>query len=168
MKQKLKGFTIIEVVLVLAIASLIFLMVFIALPALQRSQRDASLKSEANKVLSQLTQYQSSNKGRWPQGDNAGAAAFSSYIDATNETWPLTFESGTEVSIQTYTSGLIASPDAGKIQIVTGAKCVADPKPAPSNNGQNVLVSSARNASVVIQTEAGTSDSYVTYFCQNT
>ena len=31
------GFTIIEVVLVLAIAGLIFLMVFIALPAIQRS-----------------------------------------------------------------------------------------------------------------------------------
>ena len=36
-----KGFTIIEVVLVLAIAGLIFLMVFLALPALQRSQRDS-------------------------------------------------------------------------------------------------------------------------------
>ena len=32
-----KGFTIIEVVLVLAIAGLIFLMVFVALPALQRA-----------------------------------------------------------------------------------------------------------------------------------
>ena len=35
-----KGFTIIEVVLVLAVAGLIFLMVFLALPALQRAQRD--------------------------------------------------------------------------------------------------------------------------------
>ena len=34
------GFTLIEVVLVLAVAGLIFLMVFLALPALQRSQRD--------------------------------------------------------------------------------------------------------------------------------
>ena len=39
-KDNKKGFTIIEVVLVLAIAGLIFAMVFIALPALQRSQRD--------------------------------------------------------------------------------------------------------------------------------
>ncbi len=38
------GFTIIEVVLVLAIAGLIFLMVFIALPALQRAQRDSQRK----------------------------------------------------------------------------------------------------------------------------
>ena len=39
-KSNTKGLTIIEVVLVLAIAGLIFLMVFIALPALQRNQRD--------------------------------------------------------------------------------------------------------------------------------
>ena len=40
------GFTIIEVVLVLAVAGLIFLMVFLALPALQRSQRDTQRKSD--------------------------------------------------------------------------------------------------------------------------
>lgn len=45
-KTKLKGFTIIEVVLVLAIAGLIFLMVFIALPALQRSQRNTRRRED--------------------------------------------------------------------------------------------------------------------------
>ena len=44
MNKDKNGFTIIEVVLVLAIAGLIFLMVFIALPALQRSQRDTQKK----------------------------------------------------------------------------------------------------------------------------
>ena len=44
-----KGFTIIEVVLVLAIAGLIFLMVFVALPALQRSQRDTQRRDERAK-----------------------------------------------------------------------------------------------------------------------
>jgi len=41
-----QGFTIIEVVLVLAIAGLIFLMVFIALPALQRGQRDTERRQD--------------------------------------------------------------------------------------------------------------------------
>ena len=45
-KDNKKGFTIIEVVLVLAIAGLIFAMVFIALPALQRSQHDQSRKND--------------------------------------------------------------------------------------------------------------------------
>ena len=47
MKNK-KGFTIIEVVLVLAIAGLIFLMVFLALPALQRSQRNQQYKNNVS------------------------------------------------------------------------------------------------------------------------
>lgn len=46
------GFTIIEVVLALAIAGLIFLMVFIALPALQRNRRDSQSKQDLAKVLS--------------------------------------------------------------------------------------------------------------------
>jgi type II secretory pathway pseudopilin PulG len=47
----MEAFTIIEVVLVLAIAGLIFLMVFIALPALQRSQRDAQRKNDMTALL---------------------------------------------------------------------------------------------------------------------
>lgn len=61
-----EGFTIIEVVLVLAIAGLIFLMVFIALPALQRSQRDTQRRDDMARFLSQLNQYQANNNGKVP------------------------------------------------------------------------------------------------------
>lgn len=61
-----KGFTIIEVVLVLAIAGLIFLMVFVAFPALQRSQRDTQRRDDMARFMSQLTQYQSNNNGNIP------------------------------------------------------------------------------------------------------
>ena len=56
-----KGFTIIEVVLVLAIAGLIFLMVFVALPALQRSQRDTARRNDMARVSTSLVQYQTNN-----------------------------------------------------------------------------------------------------------
>ena len=57
-ERKLKtGFTIIEVVLVLAIAGLIFLMIFIALPALQRSQRDTQRKRDADRFLAAIQSY---------------------------------------------------------------------------------------------------------------
>lgn len=59
-----KGFTIIEVVLVLAIAGLIFLMVFLALPALQRSQRDTQRKQDLSRVVAAYSTYKSNNKGR--------------------------------------------------------------------------------------------------------
>jgi len=68
-KQKTKGFTIIEVVLVLAIAGLIFLMVFIALPALQRGQRDAQRKQDLSRVSVQMTNYLSSSRGSIPVSD---------------------------------------------------------------------------------------------------
>ncbi len=56
-----EGFTIIEVVLVLAIAGLIFLMVFVALPALQRSQRDTQRRNDMSRVDTSLVQYQTNN-----------------------------------------------------------------------------------------------------------
>ncbi len=61
-----KGFTIIEVVLVLAIAGLIFMMVFIALPALQRSQRDTQRSNDISRVQTALNQYQANNRGAIP------------------------------------------------------------------------------------------------------
>ena len=64
-----KGFTIIEVVLVLAIAGLIFMMVFIALPALQRSQRDTQRSNDIARVQTALNQYQANNRGAIPTND---------------------------------------------------------------------------------------------------
>lgn len=76
-KSKQNGFTIIEVVLVLAIAALIFLMVFIALPALQRNQRDTQRKNDVNRAATAITNYTSNNRGALPP-DAAGWAAFTS------------------------------------------------------------------------------------------
>ena len=67
-----KGFTIIEVVLVLAIAGLIFLMVFVALPALQRGQRDTQRRDDMARFISQLAQYQANNNGNVPTASPAG------------------------------------------------------------------------------------------------
>jgi len=62
----LGGFTIIEVVLVLAIAGLIFLMVFIALPQLQRAQRDTQRRQDMADLQAAVSQYQTNNNGKIP------------------------------------------------------------------------------------------------------
>ncbi len=67
-----KGFTIIEVVLVLAIAGLIFLMVFIALPTLQRNQRDTQRRDDVARIKAQVNQYQANMKGVIPTDSTAG------------------------------------------------------------------------------------------------
>jgi prepilin-type N-terminal cleavage/methylation domain-containing protein len=81
-KPKTQGFTIIEVVLVLAIAGLIFLIVFLALPALQRSQRDTQRKNDLSRLMSQLTQYQSNHQGSTPSGNGNGATQWGGFVTA--------------------------------------------------------------------------------------
>ena len=81
LSQTKAGFTIIEVVLVLAIAGLIFLMVFVALPALQRSQRDTARRNDMSRVDTSLVQYQtnhSTGSNNLPSGPVSwtGAASF--------------------------------------------------------------------------------------------
>ena len=82
-----KGFTIIEVVLVLAIAGLIFLMVFVALPALQRSQRNTQREDDLARIITAVNNYQSNNQGKVPFKDGAGIDELgkfvSRYVDST-------------------------------------------------------------------------------------
>ena len=60
-RKNKKGFTIIEVVLVLAVTGLIFLMIFVALPALQRSQRDAQRKNDLAIIKASVINYKTNN-----------------------------------------------------------------------------------------------------------
>lgn len=73
---KNRGFSIIEVVLVLAIAALIFLMVFIALPALQKGQRDTARKQDANTIAAALGTYRSNHSGKMPGTSEADLTSF--------------------------------------------------------------------------------------------
>ena len=56
-RTKRNGFTIIEVVLVMAIAGLIFVIVFLALPRVQRDRRNTQRKSDITRVLALLENY---------------------------------------------------------------------------------------------------------------
>jgi prepilin-type N-terminal cleavage/methylation domain-containing protein len=73
------GFTIIEVALVLAIAGLIFLVVFLALPALQNSQKDTARKQDVGRVVSALQQYEADNGGHMPLDTSSSGNDFSNY-----------------------------------------------------------------------------------------
>lgn len=126
---KEKGFSIIEVVLVLAIAGLIFLMVFIALPALQRNQRDQARQTEVGTIVSAINTYMGSNNGQMPTSANRVAGIVSGNAGSN------ALESGTTVRLISYStaSGNVTRADtvAGtnrsvgtdEILIVTGSKC---------------------------------------------
>lgn len=60
------GFTIIEVVLVLAIGGMIFLMVFLGFPALRRSSNDNQRFRDLSRLQNAITKYQENNRGQIP------------------------------------------------------------------------------------------------------
>jgi prepilin-type N-terminal cleavage/methylation domain-containing protein len=60
-KKKTEGFTIIEVLIVLAIAGLIMLIVFLAVPALQRNTRNTGRKNDAGRLSTAVNDYVSND-----------------------------------------------------------------------------------------------------------
>ncbi len=73
LRNKLKskqGFTLIEIVLVMAIAALILVIIFLALQGAQRSRRDQQRRTDNARVLAQFEQYAASNSGNYPASGN--------------------------------------------------------------------------------------------------
>ena len=142
------GFTIIEVVLVLAIAGLIFLMVFLALPALQRSQRDTQRKDDLSRINTQITNYQSSNRGKIPTagsgtGGIIGSGGFvqnylkgSGSVASSNEYADPSTGTGYSFTIST------TNPNQGQVNYQTGRICGTDGAAVSSDSG---ITATARN-----------------------
>lgn len=160
-----EGFTIIEVVLVLAIAALIFLMVFIALPALQRNQRDTARKTVVGKVASAITTYQSNNRGKLPQvtGSTAttDAIAIGKYVDADPDmtAWgaPTGNIDGQYSLLAAVNSAAVpaaASSIEDNIYYVPKANC-------SGSNGRPADIASNRKAAIVTVLENGNFSSFV-------
>ena len=126
---KQKGFTIIEVVLVLAIAALIFLMVFIALPALQRNQRDTQRRTDAGTFVSQVNQYSTNNKGKIPSDAASTATFVTNYLKGGTGGEFNDPKSGNAYTV-TYGIGV---PGEGEIRYAAAAKC----------DGETMVASSA-------------------------
>lgn len=85
--KKEKGFTIIEVVLVLAIAGLIFLMVFIALPALQRSQRDQQRRNDLSRAQTGIQNFQTNNRNALPPANEMNGKFKTGYLTAGGDSF---------------------------------------------------------------------------------
>jgi prepilin-type N-terminal cleavage/methylation domain-containing protein len=65
LRNKQSGFTIIEVLIVLVIAGLIMLIVFLAVPALQRNSRNTQRKNDVAALIAAVQEYRT-NKGSAP------------------------------------------------------------------------------------------------------
>lgn len=127
--DKQKGFTIIEVVLVLAIAGLIFLMVFIALPALQRNQRDTQRRSDVSRVNTQISNYQTNSRGIIPPVGTFTAADtgfVAKYLGGTGAVAGSEYADPSTGDGYTLTTAVDTDPTAGQINYQVGVICGAD------------------------------------------
>jgi prepilin-type N-terminal cleavage/methylation domain-containing protein len=141
-KRKEEGFTIIEVLIVLAIAGLILLVVFLAVPALQRNSRNTQYRNEASRFLSAYSEVSS----------NAGGSVLSTADDVVAVEAAANNKNLTELTIATETGG--SAPGAGVTNaalIRTGAKCSA-PNSSDTNAGSSRQVAILFN----VETSGGT------------
>ena len=114
-KSNQKGFTIIEVLIVLAIAGLIMLIVFLAVPALQRNSRNTQRKNDASAYMGAVSEWMNNNNGKVPS-TAADVAAINSLAKLNTLTPPTGIP---PTGAQTSVVGV------DTMQLVTIAKCDA-------------------------------------------
>ncbi len=146
-QHKVKGFTIIEVVLVLAIAGLIFLMVFIALPALQSSQRDTARKNDVSTVASAISTYTGNNRGQFPT-----TAKLSGYVQNISS-------NTTQVTVEPQFTDTLSVSD-GQILVTQQSTCDTTGAGKGTASQKLIKASSARQFTVVTYLEAGGGTTY--------
>lgn len=128
-KRKEDGFTIIEVLIVLAIAGLIMLIVFLAVPALQRTSRNTQRKNDASAVASSLANFISNNGGTLPKGSRTNTTDANSVdicaatpCSGNTETAKLGYYDPSKVSLTTN-SASPTTPTKDTIVVDTGYAC---------------------------------------------
>lgn len=101
----------------ITVGILVFSLVFIALPALQRSQRDTVRKNNASLVMTAITTYSSNNKGVLPQDSDITNGSFASKyltsLDNTEYSIGVSSEQPSE-SKMIFTRG-VNCPDIGSV-----------------------------------------------------
>lgn len=141
-KQGLRGesgFTIIEVLIVLAIAGLIMLIVFLAVPALNRNSHNNQYRNEASQLLAATSEFINNNNGNMP-------------VAANNATILSNTKNKNLTSLTIEAQGGTTTPAAGTYNLAvirTGAKC----------NGATTAAGSPRGLAVLYNVETGSGGS---------
>jgi prepilin-type N-terminal cleavage/methylation domain-containing protein len=135
LRNKNEGFTIIEVLIVLAIAGLILLIVFLAVPALRRNARNTQRTDDAAKVGAQVSECLNNRNGQVGACDTVAEVAFD----------PAAFAIMTGYTVANGGAGVFSQTSA---HVIIGVRCNA--------NGDNVAPGNARDVAVTWQNETGT------------
>lgn len=143
LKKNNEGFTIIEVMIVLAIAGLILLIVFLAVPALQRSSRNTQRKTDVGRIGAAATTVVSNLNGQPVTTGAGGNFTGGASGTITVEAGSLGFYSGANISTASVSTN--NNTDDSHVVVVYGFKCATD--------AINATTASPRSISVLYSTE---------------
>ena len=152
-KRKSEGFTIIEVLIVLAIAGLIMVVVFLAVPALQRSGRNNALNTDANNTLTAVGNYISNNGGSLPTAASFTSPTVTIGASGSNQETATLDANASAVTLITSATGALTKTSAvGSIQVVTGSSAVCN---ATDSGLSGTTAGPARGYVVLFVAESG-------------
>jgi len=148
--KKPQGFTIIEVTIVLAIAGVIMLIVFTAVPALQRNSRNTQRNSDASHLAGLVSSYAANHAGILPTAIGTTGAA--GMMNVSGEQWsffpaPVT---ANIVAAATFPATSIVAPN-----IVEGFTCNTSTDTLTAGSTQDFAIA------FKIDTSGGTENSCV-------
>ena len=157
-----KGFTIIEVLIVLAIASSILLIVFLAVPSLQRNQRNTQRKATVAALAGAIGEYESNNGGAIPLGAAAvsgNAFKICNTTNCTSATKAVEYNQGYYTVAPTIATAL-ASPSGARAAIVADTVTVVPKGKCTTTN--SAIYGSERSVAILYAIEAsGGTNGYV-------
>lgn len=147
-KRATNGFTIIEVMIVLAIAGLIMLIVFLAVPALQRNAHNTSIKNDVSSILGAINEYENNNSGNLPTAASVSSGTLTIGSNcvttgsncATSHLGYITVVENPTATIST------TAPAVGTVNLFSGATC---------NGNTPTASSSTRSIAAYYQLEGG-------------
>jgi len=159
-KRNQKGFTLIEVVLVLAIGGLIFLLAFLAFGQVSVNRRDTQRKSDAGRMLAELENWQGDNSA-YPATPTAAltatnlcTGAVTNAVEFSNFLKSYVCKDGkfSAPGGASYTTSTTDPAAKDVIRYGTGLRCAVAGTPGSTATG-----ATASNVVIVIGSEKGTS-----------
>lgn len=139
-----EGFTIIEIVIVLAIAAFILLIVLLAVPALQRNSRNSAIKNDASAMAGGIADFESNNNGAVATKGTFGTNGFTLANATVNNGATVKLQGSTSVngattgspSFAVTTQPAAANVSAGALYVDTGEGCQTVSGTAPTKSSR--------------------------------
>lgn len=146
LNRKQQGFTIIEVMIVLAIAGLIMVVVLIAIPQLQRNQRNSARTADASRLGTAIQNWVTNNNGAvfTAGANNDNLTAVINDTGATMNQYELT--AGTTFTVDAITATPQTNTTLANLMVITGAKCGANGVAEPTGSRSFVILYAQENA----------------------